>query len=264
MGKRPAHDALARVRSSPASIGAEARDEPRFAAWRLADAPPTAKMAAADDASRPMITSTTTEYLSRLFDAHGLAHVTEGDWIAPDGELPAMRAIWHPGDATGRLDVHVVLPDKTIIEENFAGIGEAEDGLNDGMANFTRNSFHVFLSALWGRTDEEQVTMENWSMGDRAYMAHIGNFGTRGSAGMQPPIPEGLFARLETAIRTGPLTAPTHWFRFFFCNLNGDFTVEALRDNEPWDAGEHALRSAGWSAQDGYYSVRLFLMLRAV
>lgn len=221
-------------------------------------------MAAADDASRPMITSTTTEYLSRLFDAHGIAHVTEGDWIAPDGELPAMRAIWHPGDATGRLDVHVVLPDKTIIEENFAGIGEAEDGLNDGMANFTRNSFHVFLSALWGRTDEEQVTVENWSMGDRAYMAHIGNFGTRGSAGMQTPIPEGLFARLETAIRTGPLTAPTHWFRFFFCNLNGDFTVEALRDNEPWDAGEHALRSAGWSAQDGYYSVRLFLMLRAV
>lgn len=211
-----------------------------------------------------MITSTVTEALSQLFDGHGIAHVVEGDWIAPNGELPAMRAVWHPGDTTGRLDVHVVLPDKTIVEENFAGIGEGEDGLNDGLANFTRNSFHVLLSALWGQADEEQVTVETWSIGDREYTAHIGNFGTRGSAGMQPPIPDGLFARLEAAIRAEPLAGHTHWFRFFFCNLNGAFTVEALRDSEPWDVGEQALASAGWAAQDGYYSVRLFLMLRAV
>ncbi len=233
-------------------------------AWsRLADSTPAAKMVAADETSRPMITSTTTEYLARLFEAHHIAHVTEGDWVAPGGELPAMRAIWHPGDTTGRLDVHVVLPDKTIVEENFAGIGEGEDGLNDGMANFTRNAFHVFLSALWGQADDEQVTVETWSIAGRDYTAHIGNFGTRGSAGAQPPIPEGLFAQLEAAVRAETLASHTHWFRFFFCNLNGAFTVEALRDNEPWEAGERALRSAGWAAQDGYYSVRLFLMLRA-
>ncbi|MGS1079838.1 DUF6348 family protein [Pseudoxanthomonas beigongshangi] len=211
-----------------------------------------------------MITSTVTEALSQLFDAHRIAYVTHGDWIAPDGELPAMRAVWHPGEATGRLDVQVVLPDKTVVEENFAGLGEGEDGLNDGMANFTRNSFHVFLSALWGWRDEKQVTVETWSFGDRDYAAHIGNFGTRGSAGMQPSIPEDLFARLEATIRAESPTGHTHWFRFFFCNLNGKFTVEALRDNEPWGAGEHALKSADWPAQDGYYSVRLFLMLRAV
>ena len=59
-----------------------------------------------------------------------------------------------------------------------------------------------------------------------------------------------------------PLVPGMHWFRFFFCNLNGAFTCEVLRDNEPWEAGLRSLESAGWDATEGYYSVRLFLMLR--
>ena len=173
-----------------------------------------------------------------------------------------MRAVWQPGEATGRLDVHVVLPDKTIVEENFAGIGEGEDGLNDGLANFGRNSFHVFLSALWGHREPDQVTVESWEVNGQTYDAHIGNYGTRGSSGRQPRIPEDLFARLEAAIKAEPLVPGMHWFRFFFCNLNGAFTCEVLRDNEPWEAGLRSLESAGWDATEGYYSVRLFLMLR--
>lgn len=53
-----------------------------------------------------------------------------------------------------------------------------------------------------------------------------------------------------------------HWFRLFFGNVANTFTFEALKDNEKWEAGTHCLESAQWKPSSGYYSVRLFAVLR--
>ena len=64
-------------------------------------------------------------------------------------------------------------------------------------------------------------------------------------------------------VKNEPLGGDIHWFRTFFCNLAGEFTFEALKDNENWTAGVRRLESIRWAKSEGYYSVRLFAILRA-
>lgn len=145
----------------------------------------------------------TTGYLHKLFQDHGVPSVIENDWVVPNSELPALRALSYPGESNGRLDVQALVRDKVVIEECFAGVGQGVSGMHNALANFTLNSFHVLLAALWGKNDPEQVTTENWVVGGRRYIAYIGNFGTRSSEGVTAHIPHGLFAEVEAAIKRG-------------------------------------------------------------
>ena len=71
-----------------------------------------------------MDTLQTTSYLSKLFEEHGLSGVIHDDWVAPNGDLPAVRTHWHPEEKSGSLTVHVLVSDQVVIEECFAGVGE--------------------------------------------------------------------------------------------------------------------------------------------
>lgn len=205
----------------------------------------------------------TSEFFLRLFESHGIECTTHNDWIVPNSKLPAIRATWFPGPSSGRLDVQVLVRKGMTIEECFAGIGEGAAGLHDALTNFTVNAFHVLLAALWNRNDETQVTTEDWSIGGTQYTAFIGNFGTRCSEGVVADVPTDLLAQVETVIKLNSLMGDLHWFRFFFCNVAGQRTFEALKDNEPWDSGTHCLERVRWVDSMGYYSVRLFVVLRA-
>jgi hypothetical protein len=205
----------------------------------------------------------TSDFLVGLFEAHGLECTIHNDWILPNYEFPAMKATWFPRPSSGRLDVQAFVREGMTINECFAGIGEGQAGLHDALTSFTINSFHVLLAALWDRNDETQVITEDWSIGGRQYTAFIGNFGTRSSEGIIADIPADLFARLENVIKLESLTGDLHWFRFFFGNVAGERTFEALKDNETWDSGMRCLESAQWADTMGYYSVRLFVVLRA-
>jgi hypothetical protein len=158
--------------------------------------------------------------------------------------------------------MQVLVRDGLIIDECFGGIGAGDVALADGLQNFTINSFHVLLSALWLRHDPEQVETETWTIASRRFKAFIGNVGTRSTAGVTPVIPAGMLSLLESAIRNEPLEHDLHWFRFYVGHVNGEFTFEALKDNEPWPAGVSALTSCGWTSGTGFYSARLFLILR--
>jgi hypothetical protein len=205
----------------------------------------------------------TTDLLSKLFEEHGVSSIIENEWVVPNNELPAIRALWYPGESSGRLDVQALVQDQVVIEECFAGIGQGDRALNDAMVNFSVNSFHVLLASLWNRNDSEQVTTEQWNVGNKRYTAFIGNFGTRSSEGVRPHIPSELFSQIAKAIQHETLTERLHWFRFFVGNSSGEKTIEALRDNQPWEAGIDTLENAAWPSCQGYYSVRLFVVLRA-
>lgn len=205
----------------------------------------------------------TSDFLLRLFEKHGIDCSTNKDWIVPNSELPAIRATWFPGPSSGRLDVQAFVREGITIEECFAGLGEGAVGLHDALTNFTVNSFHVLLAALWDQTDETQVSTEAWSIGGRQYTAFIGNFGTRGSEGVEAEVPADLFAQIQSVIELDCLMGDLHWFRFFFCNVAGQRTVEALKDNKTWNPGTRCLEGVQWADSIGYYSIRLFVVLRA-
>jgi hypothetical protein len=210
-----------------------------------------------------MTTPQISSYLATLFEGHGLPCVVQNDWVVPNAELPALRALWHPGQSSGRLDVQALVSDGVVIEECFAGVGPAETGLSDALESFAVNSFHVLLAALWGRNDSAQVTTEEWEISGQRYTVHVGNFGTRSSEGVTPHIPDKLFAAIEETIKCEPLNQGVHWFRVFVCNVAGEHTFEALKNNEVWDAGLRCLKACSWEKRSGYYSVRLFVVLRA-
>jgi hypothetical protein len=202
-------------------------------------------------------------WLFELFQRHGLVSTVHDDWVLPRAELPAIRGIWHPSETHGQLDMQVLVRNGVIIEECFAGIGAGDAGLTDGLQNFTINSFHPLLSALWSLHDPEQVEIQKWTAGGRAFSAFIGNVGTRSSMGVTPSIPADMMPILEAAIRSESLEHELHWFRFYVANVKGEFTFEALKNNEPWPAGVRALASCGWPPCEAFYSARLFMVLRA-
>jgi hypothetical protein len=147
----------------------------------------------------------TTTFLSRLFQDHGLECVIYNDWVFPNAVLPALRAFWYPDHASGCLTVQVLIGEEVIIEECFAGVGEGESGLHDALANFTVNSFHVLLAALWEKNDPEQVNTERWTVRGKPYIAYIGNFGTRNYDGIPVQVPNSLFDEIEAAIKSEAL-----------------------------------------------------------
>jgi hypothetical protein len=203
-----------------------------------------------------------TDYLSKLFHAHGVACVVHNDWVVPNSKLPALQGRWYPNESNGVLGVQVLVRDKLVIEEAFAGVGQGDTGLHDALVNFTVNSFHVLLAAFWGKNDPQQVTTEEWVVGGKGYTAYIGNFGTRCSDGVAAQVPNDLFGAIEAAIKGEPLGEELHWFRLFVGNVENDLTFEALKDNEDWPAGRRCLEAAAWERNGGYYSVRLFAVLR--
>jgi len=224
------------------------------------DNPPAAKPPQPAHEARPALTPQA--WLHQLFERHGLACTLHEDWVVPHGEFPAVRGTWHAGDTHGRLDVQVLVREGLLIEESFGGIGAGDTGLADGLQNFTINSFHPLLSALWHQHDPEQVEAETWTTAGRRYNAFIGNIGRRTNTAETPSPPTDLLARLETAVRHEPLDGDLHWFRFCVAHINGEFTWEALKDNEPWPAGVSALQACSWHTGEGFYSARLFIVLR--
>lgn len=200
--------------------------------------------------------------LSEIMEAHDVPFHTENEWVVPYGKLPAVRATWYPREHNGVLEVDVLLEDERIINECFAGIGAGEKAINDAIQNFCVNSFHVFLAAFWQLNDSEQVTTEEWKIGSKSYTAYVGNFGTRGSEETSPEIPENLFKTIEKIIQNEAIKDKVSWFRCFFCDVSGEHTFEALKNNEVWESGLGALKSLPWKESNGYYSVRNFLVLK--
>lgn len=200
--------------------------------------------------------------LSELMKAHGIQFHTENEWIVPYGKLPAVRAIWYPREHNGLLEIEVLLEDERIMHECFSGIGVGREGINNSIQNFCINSFHVLLAAFWKLNDSEQVTTEEWGIGGKSYIAYIGNFGTRGSHGVSPKMPENLFETIEKTIQKESIDHEISWFRCFFCNVSDEHVFEALKNNEVWEYGLSALKSLQWKKVDDYYSVRNFLVLK--
>ena len=88
------------------------------------------------------------EEISDLFEAHNVPFHVEDEWVVPFGKLPAIRVTWYPREESGLFEAEVLLEDKRILLECFAGIGQGKKGITDALQNFCVNSFHVLLAAF--------------------------------------------------------------------------------------------------------------------
>lgn len=200
------------------------------------------------------------DVLLEVMTEHGLDCAVQEGWVLPNGTLPAIRAYWFPRESSGRLDVQVLIEPNVVVEECFAGVGEGNAALGDALKNFMFNSLHVFLSAFWGKTDEDQVLVESLTLGGTQYVAHIGNVGVRASAGVEVSPPKELLESIISALREESCFPQVGWCRVFFASVNGEPTYEALLNNEVWPRGLEALRPLGWPTSSGFYSFRNFIM----
>ncbi len=223
------------------------------------------RSASGNEPQSPLLTmppATANDMLLELLHKHGLSPEEDSGWIFPSlTSNCAIGAMWHPGETNGNLLIEVC-SDEDVISELFVGIGAGDAGLSNAMMMFAMTDFHVMLAALWNHNDESQVTTHSWSIGSQRYEAFTGPITSRMSGADAPPIPPNMEAHLGKAVQAAHLTPGTHWFRFFFYNLNGEFTCEATHNNEEWAAGRDALKSLAWEQQDGFYTMRMFMMLR--
>src|SRR5438034_5924255 len=129
------------------------------------------------------------ELLLELFRAHGVEAAPRDEWIAfPGRTLRAnatiAREMKQQAGMSIQMDVQLeIAPGRTILE-SFAGLGETpEKAVADALHNFIANSFHVLLAAFF-RSDDQQVSREEWVVGGSTSRVTIGNVEVRG----KPPV----------------------------------------------------------------------------
>ncbi len=207
------------------------------------------------------------EPLLELFRAHGLEAALLDDWIIfPDSAVRAAAAIVQEiPQRTGtlaQLTVRMEVAPGTTISESFAGLGETRDSaVADGFQNFAANSFHVLLKSFF-QPDDEQVSEDEWQIGETTRRVIVGNIGFRGEKNALVDVPLDWIEAFRARLANEPLGPEVHWVRLYYAQMNGKTSAcEVLLDNEVWEEQQAALESFAWPKSESFYSVRLFLVI---
>jgi hypothetical protein len=118
--------------------------------------------------------------------------------------------------------------------------------------------------------ESEQVTREEWIVGGLPRIAIIGPIVPRGrpdrvDAMWREMGSDGVawFKFLVQQIEMAQLGPGTHWIRLYYAQIRKQMAAcEVLLDNTTWGPVQERMETAGWPAEDDFYSVRLFLILR--
>ena len=205
-----------------------------------------------------------TEQLAHMLAEKGIRAELENGWLVSREPQVSIRASWQAAEILGRLMIEVSPSSGKRISETFVGIGSGEKALSDAMQSFRQSTFEVLLAAFWQVYSHATVNVEKWPINSKEYIAYVGNFGTRCTEGATVEIPGQLLPAIEFVVRSEALVDDVYWFRHFYCDLCGDRTFESLMNNEPWERGENVLTNSRWPTTETYYSIRHFLVLRAV
>lgn len=205
------------------------------------------------------------EILANMLLAHDLPSIEYKDWLLVDEQLPAMRAETfdfkeYENGASIRLDITLLLASKKTISESYLGIGKNKiNAIQNAFQNFVTNSFHVFLSAFWQITNDDQIGIEEWEIKGNKWRVYIGNFGCKGDFN----IPENLFKIIEEQIQEENLEEDLYWLRIYYANVNSrEIMIETLKNNEVWPEMENKLKTVAWESSDKFYSLRNFIILK--
>ena len=204
------------------------------------------------------------QILKELLESHGLEVEVKGDWLLPNGELPAIHAHWDAdaSENVGQLGIEILYDtQKETIIEQFGGFGEREVQLLKAFENFSLNSLHLFLALFWNNSTE-QVRRESWKIGDEEYIAYIGDLAITSVGNDEIEIPESYESLIKELIVEESLHHKFHWFGFY-ANNSYDIYSSSF-DNTPWEKGVDGLKSLDWETREEFYGVRQFIALKRV
>ena len=200
--------------------------------------------------------------LAQLLEAHGAPCQQYNGWLFPLGEAPGVLADWrdqsHGNSLVGSLAIVVQLLDRRQIVENFAGVGRGLEGIQDAFASFAICDLHVMLPALWNLPVPDFEEREYWHAEDSKIEVFAGPWHLRNGF----EVPDDLWMKIRAAIERESLDKDLHWFRFFVGQLDGELTLEALKDSMEWPTGKTLLSAQQWPHRKGFSSARLFLIVR--
>ncbi|HEV3444731.1 MAG TPA: DUF6348 family protein [Gemmataceae bacterium] len=162
-----------------------------------------------------------------------------------------------------QLDVRLEITSGGTIVESFAGLGETQEkAVADALHNFITNSFHVLLAAFF-RSDDEQVTREEWVVGGKASRVTIGNVGIRGRPPVQGDQLVAWFKHFEEKLKKKQLGPGTHWVRLYYGQVQSKaLACEVLLDNDVWEELQSEMAAVDWPSGEEFYSVRVFLVVQ--
>jgi hypothetical protein len=204
-----------------------------------------------------------------LFRAHGLTCQLRDGWIIADsGCLMAQaRVFTHsqmPTLCSVQLDLDVRIPSDRSMVESCGGFGKTlHAAIADAIQNLANGSFHVIYSALTGQPCSH-CEVEIWEIGGKPRRILVGPLVSRGQgqvAGPETP-PRAWFPVVAEHIKNSQLDPGLHWIRLYHFECpKADTENEALLDNQGWIDLRSKLASYAWPHTEGYYSVRMFMIV---
>ncbi len=167
------------------------------------------------------------------------------------------------------LDVVVQSPqylgNRSLVEA-FAGVGSTlDDAVHNAFDKFCQASLHVIMAVFINRSlGEEQVDWEHWAGNNHRWEVCLGPLLLQEAQPRESNEGNWNYNDLLDAFRDAFLkgaTYQTHWLRCFRGCLDGKcIGREVLLDNDPWPTGEAILDRWQFPNQQGYYSMRQFLI----
>jgi len=209
--------------------------------------------------------------IAQLFNHHGVGTTEQDGKIILDlpGTPIVDSNIYHtqprPDITNSQLDVRIKLSDEQELVESFGDFGESAAAAQAGnLQNFTENSFYPIMACQQQNQHDSRTTFERWTINEIEWEAYIGDFGRKSSKGVVVDPPAALFETIESEIKQLQLNQEFHWFRFFVGQYNSEInTMEFLSNNELVPLPD-AFLQLPWPGVIGFYSFRLFLILRKV
>jgi|GEM_PF-6536547 len=214
------------------------------------------------------------KYLAEILTNHGISVKFDEDFIqailSSEIKLKA-RAIYQEINETisSQLDVLTIAPNGYEILESFGDTGkDIETAITNNFNNFSSGTIHPLLSAFGYNGDEvdNYVTIENWEINNKKYIAHIGNITCKANkttnSGVDPTVR--FFNVFEEAVRSQTLSHQFHWFRGYYLQYQNQATsTEFLMDNKTISTGiEEDFSSIPVIPDVDYYSCRIFAILK--
>ncbi len=163
-----------------------------------------------------------------------------------------------------QLDIHILLPNNTIIESFVAHAPSVEDAIAETLEEFEVNVLHVLIAGFWenAKKVENGVGLEQWDINGYRWQLVVGNYGYKGSLPIDDIVLDEMFDTIKEEILALPLEEDIYAIRTVYTNVgDGRKVTEALLNNEEFPSLEKKISNLPWkSVEDDYYSVRNFIL----